>query len=52
MTPAKNYQLVHTLTHYLECGGSYDGSAATLRSPSLGKAVKAKPKGSESHQWK
>jgi len=27
---AKNYELVHTLSHYLECCGSYDGSAATL----------------------
>ena len=25
---AKSYELVHTLSHYLECFGSYDGSAA------------------------
>lgn len=27
---AKNSDLVHTLSHYLECGGNYDESAATL----------------------
>ncbi len=27
---AKNADLVHTLSHYLECGGNYDESAAAL----------------------
>jgi DNA-binding PucR family transcriptional regulator len=27
---AKNSDLLHTLSHYLECGGNYDESAAAL----------------------